>query len=212
MEENGQIHLNTKFGYMLYTLASDTQYKTYLEVGTWKGNGSTKCVMEGLIERYEANPEDTAMFHSFEANATFFKEATDLWSPKGYTFLKIHHAKLHENGLMTREEIEQHPLFEDVIGHFELWYDQDVKDYAEAPYINPETLVKNVDILILDGGEFSGYADWLALKSLNPKIVCLDDSGCMKNKKVYEELAADSQWKLWQEGGDRNGWAIFSKI
>ncbi len=212
MEENGQIHLNTKFGYMLYTLANDSKYTRYLEVGTWKGNGSTKCVMEGLIERYEANPQDPIIFHSFETNPTFFKEATDLWAPKGYPFLKIYNAKIHENSMMTREEIEGSPMFEDICCHYDLWYEQDVKDYDEAPYINPSTLEEKIDIVILDGGEFAGYADWLAVKPLNPSVVCLDDTGCMKNRKVYEELKADSAWKVLEEGGDRNGWAIFTKL
>ena len=40
----GQINRGTELGEMIYNLAQDTQYKNYVEIGTWNGEGSTQCL------------------------------------------------------------------------------------------------------------------------------------------------------------------------
>ena len=209
--ENGQIHMNTPFGKWLFDLATDPAYKTVVEVGTWRGNGSTYCVVNGLVKRLMDLSENVS-FYSFESNITFYSEAVKLYSNFSLPYLHLIYGKLHSNGLMTRDEIESHPLFNDVENHYTLWYDKDAIDYETTPLIDTNQLPTEVDVIILDGGEFSGYADWLALKDKNPKVVCLDDSNIMKNERVYKELSEDPTWKLLAGDNDRNGWAIFAKL
>ena len=62
--ENGQIHMNTPFGKWLFDLATDPAYKTFVEVGTWRGNGSTYCVVNGLVKRLMDLSENVS-FYSF---------------------------------------------------------------------------------------------------------------------------------------------------
>ena len=64
-------------------------------------------------------------------------------------------------------------------------------------------------MIVLDGGEFSGYADWETLKKKNPIVVALDDTIVMKNAKVYEELLKDASWEKKHGNDERHGWAIF---
>ncbi len=45
----GQINNNTEFGQILYDLSCNKEYTSYVEIGTWDGQGSTKCIMDGLF-------------------------------------------------------------------------------------------------------------------------------------------------------------------
>ena len=207
--ENGQIHMNTPFGKCLFDLATVKEFKTYLEVGTWRGNGTTKCVVNGLAKREST---ENVHFYSFESNITYYSEAVALYSGLSLPYLHLIYGKLHSNGIMTKEEIESHPLFSEVEHHYAIWYDKDAIDYETTPLADTNQLPTEVDVIILDGGEFSGYADWLALKDKNPKVVCLDDSNIMKNERVYKELSEDPKWELLTGDNDRNGWAIFAKL
>ena len=206
--ENGQVAKNTPFGNLIYRITSFPSYNTFLEVGTWKGNGTTRCIVDAIQKRIkDEEKEKDIHFWSLEANEGFYKTAKDLWDPFHLDYLHLMYGKLHENGLLKAEEIEQHPFFERVRTHFDLWYEKDCEDYEKAPLI--KDLPEQIDVLILDGGEFSGYADWLALKTKQPNVVCLDDTLVMKNEQVYRELKADPKWILTNEGNDRLGWAIF---
>lgn len=211
-ENNGQVHLNTAFGRWLYSVAQIKELKTFLEIGTWKGNGTTLCTVSGILKRLEENPGEVH-FYSFEANRTFHIEALNRYALKPYPFLHLVYGKVHTDGLMTKEEIESHPYFAHVKTHYDLWYGQDCIDYKECPFINLDYLPESIDVLILDGGEFSGYGDWEALKKKNPKIVCLDDTCVMKNERVYKELKEDKTWQLLAgDEADRHGWAVFGKL
>lgn len=209
-EDNAQVMRNTEFGQRLFQIASLPMYKTFLEVGTWKGNGSTRCIIEGLLQRLRGGSEDVH-FWSLEANKYFFDEAVKLWEPEALPFLHLMYGKLHTSGLLSAEEVERHTYFGNVKTHYEYWYKQDAIDYANSPFVNPQLLPPTIDVLILDGGEFSGYADWDALKDKQPKLVILDDTGVMKNERVYKELKANPSWICRVDSQDRNGWAMFER-
>lgn len=208
---NGQVSKQTEFGHILSLLATIPIYKTYLEIGTWKGNGTTRCVVDGILERLEKEKGEV-YFWSIEANRRFYEEARALWLPAALPFLHLLYGKVHSDGLMSASEVEAHPYFGHVKTHYELWYKQDAIDYEAAPTIRLDYLPPQIDVVILDGGEFCGYADWLAVKTKNPKVVCLDDTGVMKNERVYKELKADPQWVCRWDKQDRHGWAIFERI
>jgi hypothetical protein len=39
----GQVDPNNTLGTFLTSVAEDTRFKTFLEIGTWNGQGSTRC-------------------------------------------------------------------------------------------------------------------------------------------------------------------------
>lgn len=212
MGEPGQINPETQLGKALIALVEKENVKTILEVGTWNGRGSTVCLVLGLLKVLEKQPGEEVHFYSIESNLEFHKKAYDFWLLYCVPFLHLIYGSLHKNGMMTREEIESHPKFKDLTKlHYQLWYDQDVKDYEKAPLIDSSYLPKKVDMVVLDGGEFSGYADWSVVKQKNPRIVVLDDTYVIKNNKVLRELESDSSWQKRLENTERNGWAIFVK-
>jgi hypothetical protein len=193
----GQINLDTPFGQELRALAANPNYTVFCEVGTWNGEGSTRCLWEGMRER-----PGTTLF-SFEANAKMAAIAAQLW--KDTPAVKVIYGRLAEK-MMSEKEIREHPLFKDVETHFRIHYLQDVEDFGKAPLLG----IPFCDVVVLDGGEFSGYEDWLAIKDLCPNVVCLDDVKTMKNELVFKELQS-SGWKMIYYSDARNGEAIFER-
>jgi hypothetical protein len=208
--ENGQITFETEFGKHLASIGADLNYTTYFEVGTWKGNGTTRCVIEGIVQRYQRNSMRNVHFWSLESNLVFYREALYFWQQIPMPCLHLLYGRLHEDCLMTKEEIINHPYYPLVKSHYEDWYEQDSMDYNISPCVDMD-LLPDLDVIILDGGEFSGYADWLVLKKKNPRVVCLDDIHVMKNEKVFKELLSDPLWDLFVKGDERHGFAIFKK-
>jgi hypothetical protein len=209
MNLTGQVDIRSEFGQLICAYAEHPMINTILEVGTWKGNGTTTCVVEGLRKKLQTIPETPVHFYSVESNLPFLMEAMGLWIPKALPFLHLMYGRLHEDGLMTREQVEADPKFNHVKTHYDIWYAQDVLDYNKAPLIEFKYLPNQLHMVVLDGGEFSGYADWDVLRKKNPIVVALDDTNVMKNARVLEELSNDPLWEKRHSSNDRHGWAIF---
>ena len=202
----GQINIDSKFGEYLFNLASDKQYKTFLEVGTWNGQGSTKCLLSGILQN---NPD--AKLYSLEANPNMFQQAKQFWSGN-YKQLVLLNGSLHRE-LLSLDEIQNHPKFHTLTIHgdkYKTWLENDRRDMMTSDLILiPE---ETIDVVVIDGGEFSGIGDWKVLKTKNPKIVCLDDSSVVKSYSIREELLYSDEWDvIIDEPNDRNGFCIFKR-
>ena len=197
----GQITLDTAFGRALKGLASDPKYKIYVEVGTWDGEGSTKCLVEGLESR---KPEDAsgAGIFSFEANRDLWMVASRYWQDKNPP-LRILWGRLAER-MMGEEKVRAHPLFEKVEEHFKLYFKKDVEHFSRAPLVR----MRRCDVAVMDGGEFCGEGDWDAIRGLKPKVVALDDINVMKNNDLYKHLLFNLMWHPLFITPERNGAAI----
>jgi hypothetical protein len=81
-----------------------------------------------------------------------------------------------------------------------------------AALLHPIDLPFKPEAVVLDGGEYTGYVDWLFTPKENLKYVFLDDTAVLKNEKVRKELLESSEWALVEENvADRNGWSMFMK-
>lgn len=202
----GQINIDTKFGKYLYDLAANDQYKVFVEVGTWNGQGSTRCLISGIVG---FNPN--AKLYSLEANANMFNQAKSFWSncPRQ---LHLIHGVLHKKQLML-DEIEKHPMYYKLLENgdkYKTWLLNDIQDMQQINIFNIEE--DNVDVIVLDGGEFSTHGDWEVLQKKNPKIVCLDDSNVLKTYDIRNELLHSKDWEVVvDEQADRNGWCVFKR-
>ena len=193
----GQITLETAFGKELRALAANPKYKVFVEVGTWDGQGSTKCLCDALCER-----EDGAGLYTFEANRDWWRVASSYWQDREVTPLRVIYGRLAER-MMTDKEVLEHPLYEKVKEHYALHFTQDERDFKAAPLVR----MRKCDVAILDGGEFCGMADWEAVAPLAPRVVCLDDTKVMKNSDVLARLLKEGWLLVWQSD-ERNGAAI----
>jgi hypothetical protein len=200
----GQINLSTQLGSFLYRIASDDREpKIWFEIGAWNGLGTTTCVLDGFAEREDKN----VVLYSLEADPVFYELAKhNLKSHPTRENLVLVYGKSGEGVFPSPEELSE----EDKKNrHFELYFDYERVFWQRAPCFSYPQLP---EVAILDGGEYSGYLDWINLPKQNLQYVILDDINCLKNKRVFEELSSSSDWTPFKVNTkERNGFAIFRK-
>jgi hypothetical protein len=74
-----------------------------------------------------------------------------------------------------------------------------------------EILPNFIDLLLLDGGEFSTYSEFKALEDRLIGWVLLDDTNTRKCKKLFLELSESDSYNLIYSSDERNGVAVFRK-
>ena len=94
--------------------------------------------------------------------------------------------------------------------HSRLWYQKDIDNIISAKNII-EDLPNKIDFLILDGGEYSTYPEWVKLKD-RTRIVALDDSNIFKCSKIRGEIISSGDYiALYDNLHDRNGFSVFER-
>ena len=198
-----------------------------MEIGTWNGLGSTLCLLQGCADRgadwpleiwsiegnkdmAEAAKERVAEWWGLAKKGRVpadhpYKAVSDTWGKRlpHNCPLTVWWGRMAES-IMTVPQIGTHPLFWKVADHYTLHYADELRSIREAPLL---PFKKQFDIVLLDGGEFSGEQDWAAVQKCCPKIVVLDDTAVMKNANVLANAKREG-WMVVAEGADRNGWAI----
>jgi hypothetical protein len=87
------------------------------------------------------------------------------------------------------------------------WFLADSKNIESAPNVIGN-LPDQIDVLLLDGGEFSSFAEYLNLRDRGVKWLILDDVNIRKNKKVLADaLESGKFFEVWKSN-ERNGTAI----
>lgn len=196
---HGQIQLGSSFCQEIRKLISNNNFETILEIGTWKGMGSTYCVIQEIIDK-------NINFLSLESYKEFYEIAKNNLSSfeNNVTLLYGRIIELNEF-LEFNKDIKQQLTHQQKI-----FFDNDVKTYNVCPYIM-EKIPEQIDFLILDGGEYSTYLEWTKLKE-RISYVALDDTKMRKTKRIVEECMLDDSFELITSSGERNGFHIFKKI
>lgn len=202
----GQINLESAFGKRIYEIAQNPNYTTFAEVGTWNGEGSTWCFVQGLRCR---NDTDRVHLYSLEANTNMLRQAEQFYREFSFPFLHLLGGTVNRTQFLSREEVCAHPRFPLVRDHYHLHYDDEFHSFSQAPY-QGDAIPAQVDVVLLDGGEFSTDGDFAFFQTRQPRVWLLDDVSVIKTQKIFETLQADPQWVLTDcHLQDRNGWAIF---
>jgi len=211
MTQTGQINRGSVAGEFIYQLCAKTENKIIVEIGSWNGRGSTRCVMDALIARF-----DDCRFYSLEAHPGMYEDAQRYWNTELLTYNTMVRDRLNLiHGRIINEE-EMTPL-EEVLqsrhANQERWpqfYQYDVDSFRSCPNVL-DALPEKIDVLILDGGEFTTYAEYLLLKDRTRVLVC-DDSSKYKCEKIREELLADESYEtLIDAPTQRNGFCAFAR-
>lgn len=196
MNVQGQIPDGSKFSTEIKKIIKTYKPQNIVEIGTWKGMGSTLRIIEAIQDISYDNPPN---FISLETNLEFYTQAKSNLT----SYLDV--VNLVYGRIINPEEFEQYNK------HFpvnDLWYQSDLNDYKTCPSVL-DTLPKEIDFLLLDGGEYSTYLEWLLLKD-RTKIVALDDTKMVKTKRIVEECFSDyDNYKLICSSPERHGFHIF---
>lgn len=191
----GQINRGSAFGEVLYKVAAIPKVKKVVEIGTWNGMGSTKCIIDGLKESGKTD----YYFQSFEANLEMFRSAyNNLMS-----IMVADHMCLYHGTLVKPDEF---PVF-DPTQMVKEWYDADVAACGSSTcWI--ENIPAIVDLLFIDGGEYTGYVEYSKLKDRS-NIIALDDTKSYKCKQIRDELLIDENFQVMYDDFIARGTSVF---
>ncbi len=196
MNVQGQIPDGSKFSTEIKKIIKTFKPHNILEIGTWKGMGSTLRIIEATQDTEYDNPPN---FISLETNLEFYTQAKS----NLVSYLDV--VNLVYGRIINPEEFEQYNE------HFPVnnsWYQSDLNDYKMCPNVL-DIIPKEIDFLLLDGGEYSTYLEWLILKN-RTKIIALDDTKMVKTKRIVEECFNNyDNYELICSSSERNGFHIF---
>jgi hypothetical protein len=193
----GQINLNSPFGELIKDLSANNENKTFLEVGTWNGLGSTKCFMEGFKDRKEFT------FYSLECNPDKCHDAQKLY--QNYPNVHILNEVFYDTEPSNIDEI--FPELKSNSDYLK-WYRVDIENMKKCDlFLERKNLPEFFDVVLLDGGEFTTYFEFQAVKN-KCRVLLLDDTKTNKCRKIVEEIKSDpTNWEiLFDRPDDRNGW------
>ena len=199
----GQINLDSILGKYLYDIASNDNYYSFLEIGTWNGLGSTKCFIEGFKNRNTPH-----LFYSLECNSEKSAFAKDLYE-------NIENVFILNEVIINSMPDDIYTLFPELLTNadFKYWNTIDFSNMCDKPlFLERKELPKIFDVIFLDGGEFTTWYEYQQLKD-RCKIIIMDDTLTSKCKHILSELKNQpDKWEIIFESDERNGCAGFKNL
>jgi hypothetical protein len=200
----GQI-CNDPFSRDITQIASDPQFKTFLEIGTWNGLGSTRAFASGFEQRPQG---EDYIFYSLECNSDKCGDAIQLYK---------HNPKMHilNEVIWNEEPSDFYQIFPQILTSdlFKRWNEVDILNMKKCPlFLDRADLPQVFDVILLDGGEFTTYHEFQRLKD-RCRLLLLDDTNTDKCKLIVHEIKSNpKKWKIIKELNVRNGYLIAARI
>ena len=191
----GQINRGSKLGEIIYNLARQSNVTNIVEIGAYNGGGSTKCIYDAVIGR------PNKFVWSLECNKMRLEEA------------KINLGFLTPNFKLIHGTIVDYKELEPVMDTLEndtlkQWLREDLSWLKVTPNVLNQ-LPEKIDLLIIDGGEFSGQKEWEKLWK-RCHYVILDDTNAIKHSDTKKFiLSKPNKFKVIEDNiVDRNGFLV----
>ncbi len=198
----GQINLGTNLGKKIYNLVFSNNFENIVDVGTWNGLGTTLCILKALEDKQDT----TTNLYTIELYKEVYESAKiNLWN------YRFRDKFFMLNGTIIKPEdiywFDHSTIDFDRDQHAKLWYNKDIENLNNAE--NVLHLIPNkIDLLVLDGGEYTTYPEWQILKT-KTKYFILDDTAILKCAKIREEILKDPKCTIIDDSpNDRNGYLI----
>lgn len=202
MTIDGQILEGSLFGDNIGLIIKKYRPTTIVEIGTWKGLGSTKRIIDNIISN---NLE--CSFLTLETNREFHLIAKN--NLKDYTkYVNLIHGRIIEQSDIF-EFLNLNPVKAELftIEQQISWLEADIKNMNQCPNVLDQ-IPSNIDFLLLDGGEFSTYPEWMLLKDRS-KVIALDDTKMEKCKYIKLHILNNKdKYNILIDSDDRNGFMI----
>lgn len=195
----GHINRGSILGELIYNLVQQPDIMEIVEIGTWNGLGSTKCVIDGLIGK------DNYRFTSIESSPEMYAEALK-------NVGNIPGVELLLGRIIDPINIPPLVLNDTQKG----WLQEDLDHYLIVPNVL-ECLPDKIDLIIFDGGEFTSELEF-DLISERSRYIILDDtnaaSGSIKFKNVTGRIfMGETPFTVIRDNQkDRNGWLLAEKL
>ena len=190
--------LDSSLGKLLSALCDDEDVTHIVEIGAWLGEGSTRIISNAIHQRM-SRPGRTARAWCLEANGTRALRAQRRHQ-------KSEGVQILWGIIVDVTDVDRQDL------NFveEQWLQDDLQCYATAPSVL-SALPDKIELLLLDGGEFSTYAEFRVLLPRLTKWLLLDDTHSRKCRQVVADLRHTYQheWLPVWSSSERNGTALF---
>lgn len=204
----GQINRGSSLGEIIYNLCLQNDIKTIVEIGTWNGMGSTKCIYDAILDKKEEY-----LVYTLECNEDFYKKCLENYKklPKLENFNFI-------LGTIVDPEENIDPIsnFDDKFFQQysretqSVWRNEDVENCKKSKNVL-DIIPEKIDLLILDGGEFSGLSEYEKLKDRSVYFI-LDDTNVIKNYEVANLIRNSSEFHVLHDSDERNGYLVAKKV
>ena len=201
VQNDGQIKYNDTMGQIIASYARDIRFKSYLEIGTWNGGGSTYCFAKGFENRKEP-----FYFLTLEINKEKFEEAKEKYKNISYVHL-LHGSIISISDVSNIKKQTLLELFSDInIG----WFREDLDNLKNVSHVKFDN--SSPEVVLLDGSEYLTYFEFQKLHNTT-KVFILDDINTEKCKAIVSELNKNIQWKqVYFTPNERNGWAVYERV
>lgn len=203
----GQINRGSYLGEAIYNFSKSESIINILEIGTWNGAGSTRCILEGIKDsKIKKNLLSIELYYDQWELAN---NNTKNYISEFSNFLLLNGSIVSYNDVFW---FDHSIILNNPSDHDRLWYDKDLSLLKTSTDVS-SYIPESIDLLILDGGEYTTYPEWLKLKN-KTKICILDDINTLKCNRIYNEILSDNKnYKiLISNEKDRNGYCIFERI
>jgi hypothetical protein len=202
---SGQLNETSMAGQYIINLLSSDVFTNVLDIGTWTGNGSTRCMLLGLQKtRYER-------FISVECNqdkhALAQRNLASLLNPEKDALLW--------GSIVTADEVSLDKVvsvFPRVARNSEFcrWHTVDVDNIKLCPNVL-EMLPETLDLVLFDGGEFTTHFEFNKLFRRCTKYILMDDCNVDKCRMLRAFMKQHPEWTEISYIPERNGFCAFKK-
>ena len=101
--------------------------------------------------------------------------------------------------------------FDKLENPFKQWADEDIKNCEMCPNIFNQ-LPSKIDLLLLDGGEFTTFDEFIKIKD-RTTLFFLDDTKTFKNSKTVEYICQNKDFEVLADfPDDRNGFMVAKRV
>jgi hypothetical protein len=196
---SGQIRRNHEIGMWITFLASLSSVNTIVEIGTWNGKGSSKAIVRGVMSK--SKPDRLPVTVSgYEINPEMAKSANKVL--RRFTFFKVIYGSV-----INIQDLDRNNLGETE----KIWLEQDVAWMKNAPNVY-STVPECIDLLILDGGEFSTFAEFRLLNERVTDWIILDDTNTRKCSEILKLVKDEKRFQVIYESDERHGTAVLKRL
>jgi len=195
---NGQIDERSEIGRWIRMLSALEENASIVEIGTWNGRGSSRMIALGVKQKLDTNPQLKGFCNvtGFEIHKAMVRKSEKFLAR--YKFFNLVYGSI-----VRAEELDDHNLTSEE----QIWLQQDIQRMNLAPFVE-DLLPSSIDLLILDGGEFSTYAEFGKLEHRALRWIILDDTKTRKCQKIIEYIKSNSRYVVVSESSERNGTAV----
>lgn len=210
------IKSDDNFYKILFHLASQPNVRNLLDIGASSGEGSTAALAEGCSYK-----NDYKIF-AIEISKERFAKLTENYK-NNLKVVPINGSSIKLSNFPSVEYITNfYNKNKTLLNNYPLekileWRETDL-DYIKKFSIDEDSIkkikknysIKNFDMVIIDGSEFTGEKELELV--WGSSIICLDDVNGFKTYNAYNKLKGSDEYILLSENlNERNGYATFYK-